>query len=169
MPPQRIPSRGSASGLRTRFSPRSRLSHGWITLAPWLNVFLLMVFYILVFSRIVVQPGYVVELPTAPFANGLHPVMTAVVLSMEPAGSGGREEVIFFDDVPFRIHREKQWDRLHQAMNEFLHQRPGVDLTIVADSRVRYGTLVELMTRARQLGVKRINLAHRERLGVSAE
>ncbi|MDI6774516.1 MAG: biopolymer transporter ExbD [Verrucomicrobiota bacterium] len=166
---ERIPSRYAPGGLRARFFPKSRIGHGLIALAPWLNIALLLMFFALVFSRIVVQPGYVVDMPAAPFADGLRPLITAVALSLEPTGGGDREEVIFFDDVRFKIGREKQWDRLKQAMSEFLRQRPGADLTILADSRVRYGTLVQLITLAKDVGIEKVNLAYRERMESKAD
>lgn len=166
---ERIPSRYALSGLRTRFFPKSRIGQGLISLAPWLNILVLLMFFLLVFSQIVVQPGYVVDLPAAPFGDGLRPLVTAVVLSLEPTGDGEREEVVFFDDVRFKVGHDKQWDRLKQAMAEFLRQRPGADLTVLADSRVRYGTLVHLITLAKDAGIERINLAHRERMESKAD
>lgn len=162
---ERIPSRYTLTGLRTRFFPKSRIGQGLISLAPWLNVGLLLMFFVVVFSRVVVQPGYVVDIPEAPrFVDGLRPLITAVVLSLEKTRGADREEVVFLDDVRFEIAKEKHWERLKQALGESLRGSPRAELTILSDSRVRYGTLVQLITLAKDVGVEKVNLAYRERV-----
>jgi biopolymer transport protein ExbD len=105
--PRRPEEQGQGSGLRTKYVPRSRIGQGLISVAPWVDVVLLIVFFLLVGSRVVLQPGVVVALPEGPFTEGTRPGLIAVVLSV--GGEGGRrEEIVFFDDERFRMGDVRQ-------------------------------------------------------------
>ena len=62
------------------------------------------------------------------------------------------------------LGRRRHLERLKQDMGESLRHRPGANLTILADSRVKYGTLVQLFTLAKDVGIDRVNLAYREKM-----
>ena len=89
------------SGLRTRYFPRFRVGQGLLSVAPWLNLGLLILFFLTLDSKFLLQPGVVIRLPQAPFRDGLHPTLTAVVLSVESGVGGAHEEIVFFDDERF--------------------------------------------------------------------
>jgi biopolymer transport protein ExbD len=152
----------TVSGLRTRYLPRSRVNEGLISLAPWVNVALLVGFYLFIATRFVLVPGAVVELPAGPFQSGLRPELTAVVLAA-PSGQPGapREEIVFFDDSRYLVRDADQMARLQRAIGAQPERRRRAGLVIAADAAVRHGTLVELFNMARAEGIVEVNLATR--------
>jgi biopolymer transport protein ExbD len=153
------------SGLRTRYFPRFRVGQGLLSMAPWLNLGLLILFFVLIESRFIVQPGVVVKLPEAPFRGGLHPTLTAVILSMESGMPGVREEIAFFDDERFLMRDDAQVARFRAVLVGKLLKRPESSLTLQADVNVRHGTVMRILTMARESGVKDVDLATREEGG----
>ncbi len=83
-----------AGGLRTRYTPQSRLGQGLISVAPWVNVVLLLIMFALLDRKFVLQPGFRIELPAGPFEDGLSSALGAVVLSVPGAEPGAREDVV---------------------------------------------------------------------------
>jgi biopolymer transport protein ExbD len=149
----------TVSGLRTRYFPRSRIGQGLITVAPWLDVVLLLVCFVLVDARFTIQPGIVLELPDAPFTGGLHSDFVAVVFSIERIGDQGREEIVFFDDARFRVDSDEQMQKLEYAFATLQRTHPGMVLIVQADRHVMHGTLVEIFDMARNVGIRKVNLA----------
>ena len=149
----------SVSGLRTRYYPRSRIGQGLISMAPWLNLVLLILFFVMLDSKLVLKPGIVVDLPRAPFREGTRSDMIAVVLSVAGTERGVREEIVFFNDVRFRIRQEGQMENLKQAFAAARKRYSNTDFLIQADHRVPNGTIVDLMNIAREAGIKRVVMA----------
>ena len=150
-------------GIRTRFFPRSRIAQGLISVAPWVDIVLLVVLFLVVGSRIILQPGVVVSLPEAPFTDGARPGMTVVVLSVGSEHAGTREEMVFFDDERFRAGDSAQMERLRQAIARAARARPDANLILQADQRIRHGTIVALMNMALEVGVARVIIAEKPR------
>ncbi|MBN1557938.1 MAG: biopolymer transporter ExbD [Lentisphaerae bacterium] len=148
----------SASGLRTRFLPRSRLNRGLIGAAPWVDIVLLLIFFLLVDSKLVLQPGVRVDLPRAPFREGAAFGMTAVVLSVGGEG-GARREIVFFDDERFLVSDENQMRGLRSAFASRARRQENPGLIIQADKSVRHGTVVNVMNMALEAGVEQVTLA----------
>jgi biopolymer transport protein ExbD len=148
------------SGLRMRYSPRSRIGQGVISLAPWLNLVLLIVFFFIVYSNVVLQPGVVVRLPEAPFTDGSPPGITAVVLSLATPG-GSREEIVVFEDERFVLANPKQATRLRDTLAARTRSKPGAPLVLLIDERVSHGTVVTLMNMAREAGAKEVAVSLR--------
>lgn len=162
MSPQSRSEGGASTGLRTRYRPRVRLARGFVSVAPWLDVLLLLILYVLLSYQQVIQPGVIVEMPSAPFEEGSRAAMIAVVISV-PSTTGGRpEELIFFDDERFRVRVEADQERLRHAVRARIRQHPDADLVIQSDRSVRHGTVMDLMGTAYASGVARVNLATRE-------
>jgi biopolymer transport protein ExbD len=157
-----VPTGGAASGLRTRYFPKSRLGQGLISMGPWLNLVLLIVFLLLLDSRTAIQPGIVIDLPRAPFGGGARPDLVAVIFAIDSGHPGKRDEIIFFDDMRFPVRDEAEMTKLrHHLVQEFMG-RPGSCLTVQADADVRYGTVMQLCNMAREIGVPQVNMATRE-------
>jgi biopolymer transport protein ExbD len=150
------------SGLRTRYFPRFRVGQGLLSVAPWLNLVLLILFFLLLDSKFVLQPGVVVRLPEAPFRGGLHPTLTAVVLSVESGATGARDEIVFFDDERFLARNDQQMERLRSAFVGKAVRSPEATLVLQADVSVRHGTVMRILTMARETGIKEVDLATRE-------
>jgi len=151
----------TVSGLRTRYTPKSRIGQGFVSLAPWFDVILLALFFVLLETKFVLQPGVTVELPTAPFTGGMRSDLIAVVLSVESQVPGTRDEIVFFDDDRYMVRDEKQMRRLQRTLRARSRKQAESGLIIQADRAVRQGTLAKLLEMARQVGVPRVNLATR--------
>ena len=148
-------------GLRTRFRPRSRIGQGLITAAPWVDIVLLVIAFVLLDSRFVLQPGLVIELPGAAFRGGMRSGLVAVVLSVEQPGEESRREIIFFDDQRYFVQQEAHMAKLKEVFANACYADNTVGLTIQADSAVRHGTVVRLCTMADDVGILRVNVATR--------
>lgn len=149
-----------ASGLRTRFTPRSRIAQGLISIGPWVDVVLLVLLFCLVGSKVVLKPGVVVTLPEAPFTDGTRPGLMVVVHSVG-SGTLAREELVFFDDIRFRVRNEGEMQGLKLAFAKAVNDRGNTTLIIEADQRVSHGTVMALMDMASEVGVRKVNLAHK--------
>ena len=153
--------RRPVAGLRTRYNPKSRIGQGLVSLAPWFNVMLIMLFLILFESRLVLQPGIVIDLPREPFTDGTRVGFVAVVFSVPGPDKGTREEIVFFDDERFRMASPERFEKLKQALSRRAQTGDPEALVVQADRRVPYETMVRLMDAAREAGFKQINMATR--------
>jgi biopolymer transport protein ExbD len=151
----------NAAELRTRYLPKSRIGQGLISVAPWVNLALLMFCFLMLDSKLVLQPGVVINLPKGPFKEGTGFEMVAAVLSVQATGGGGREEIIFFNDLRYRVGNEEQMKKLKQAFAMSLREHHDASLIVQADQRVPQGTVVEIMNMALEVGIKQINIATR--------
>lgn len=151
----------TATGLRTRFSPKSRIGQGVVSMAPWMDIVLLFLVFLFINDKFVLQPGAVIELEEADFVDGLRPGAMLVVTSVKGSRLGQRDEMVFFDDVRFLVAQEDQMAGLQEAFRSAQKKRPEASLTIHADRHVEHGTIVRLLGMAKRAGMKRVNLASR--------
>jgi biopolymer transport protein ExbD len=150
----------TVGGLRTRFFPRSRIWMGLVTVAPWINLALLMVLFSMLDAKLVLQPGVAVALPEGQFAAGVRPSLVAVVLSV---GEGQeRREVVFFDDSRYLVAQKQQMENLALALASRVARQPEADLVIEADRGIPHGTVVRLMNMARSVRVRSVSIAIRK-------
>ena len=154
----------AATGLRTRFSPKSRIGQGTVSAAPWVDIVLLFLVFLLIDGNFVLQQGAVIELEESEFVDGLRPGAMLVVTSVKTARKGGRDEMIFFDDVRFLVAQPDHMLDLEEAFRSAAKKRPEADLTIHADKHVEHGTVMKLLIMAKRAGMKRVNLASRQRV-----
>jgi len=152
-----------ATGLRTRFSPKSRVGQGLVSMAPWIDIVLLFFVFLFIDGKFVLQPGAVIELEEAEFVDGLRPGEMLVVTSVKASKKGARDEMVFFDDVRFLVAQEEQMSGLQEAFRRTVRKRPETGLTIHADKQVEHGTIMRLLSMAKRAGIKRVNLASRQR------
>jgi biopolymer transport protein ExbD len=152
---------GSLTGLRTRFFPRGRVGQGLVAVAPWVDIVLLVLLFSLVESKIVLQPGVVVSLPAAPFADGTRSSLIAVVLAV--GGGAAKEEIVFFDDQRYTVSDAKAMENLKYALARACAAKGEDGLIIQADQRVSHGAIVALMNMALEVGLKKVNLAEKPR------
>jgi biopolymer transport protein ExbD len=157
-----LPGSRTVSGLRTRYVPRSRIGQGFVGVAPWLDVVLIVLFFILLESKFTLQPGVVIDLPEAPFRDGLRSELIAVVLSVESRGQGNREEIVFFGDNRYLVKDADQMHKLRRAFLRGSRRHPDSGLIIEADKAVYHGTLVKLFNFAGEVGIKQVSIATRE-------
>jgi len=153
----------SIKGLRTRYTPKSRLGHGMVSMAPWLDFVLLLLIFGLLQSNLVLQPGVVVALPDAPFTQGTGKGLVAVVLAVSDADSGRSSAIVFFDDERFMVGNREQMDGFAQALSRRLADHPDAPLVLQADKAIPQGTIVEIIDAASGVGVRSVNVAVRPR------
>ena len=151
----------NVTGLRTRYFPKSRIGQGLISVAPWINVALLLFGVLLLNSKVILQPGVVVNLPRGPFKEGVGFEMVAAVLSVPGTGGAGREEMIFFNDQRYRVKNAAQMQSLKQAFAMRLREHHDASLIIQADQRILHGTVVEIMNMALEVGIRQVDIAAR--------
>lgn len=150
----------AASGLRTRYFPKSRIGHGLISIAPWVNIILLLFFFLLMDKKFVLEPGITIDLPKASVDQGSTFGMTAVILSIKGTEKGEREEIVFFDDVRYRVTSGDQ-KKLLNAFSSRVKTGREATLVIQADRKVSHGTVVDLMNIALVAGIDKVNIAAR--------
>lgn len=145
-----------ANRLRTRFVPKSRIRHGLVSMSPWLDLVLILLFFLFAESRILLQPGLVVELPVATFEEGVETGMIAVVVALERPE--GRSEIVFFDDEPYAVDDDARMTKLEAALADHRKRHTDTALTLYADRTVSHGTVSRLVQMARGVGVERVNM-----------
>ncbi len=144
-----------------RYRPANRINRGLVGAAPWVNLALLVAFYLYLLAPNVLQPGIAVALPESPFADGSHYGHNVVVLSLPVAGKAEREEIFFFDDQRYLGRETAQVDALRAALARAWADKPNLPLVIEADRDVRHDTLVTLFNMASDAGFKQVTLGTR--------
>ena len=142
-----------------RYRLDNRISRGMVTAAPWVNLALLVVLYILLSAPNVRQPGLLVRLPEAPFTSGSQYGCNVVVLSQEVPGKTTRQEIVYFDDERFPLNQTARVKELGRRFVRVVQDRPHTILVIEADRMVQHGTVVDLFNLAAEAGFKEVNVA----------
>jgi biopolymer transport protein ExbD len=158
---ERKPRSWAISGLRTRYFPKSRIGQGLLSISPWVNLVLLLIFFVLIDKRLVLQPGVVIDLPQAPFTQGTHGGLVVVIMSVRGLDADANEDIVFFDDERFRIKHEDRMTAFRQALSAKFREGKNDNLVIQADRRVPYGTIMEILNMSLEVGIQRVNVAVR--------
>ncbi|MCZ7592924.1 MAG: biopolymer transporter ExbD [Kiritimatiellae bacterium] len=138
--------------FRRHFAPTQRAPRGFLTIAPWINVLLLFILVLIQQSASVLRPGVKLELPTAPFIDGIRP--DAMVLTVPQEG------MYFFQD------ERLSFDGVALALERAVRANKNAALIIEADKRISYDTLVRIYGAARAAGIGEIVLATRLERGL---
>lgn len=165
-------SRREADGLRTRYRPVCRINHAFFTVAPWFDVLLLGLTVAIALGGRTIVPGVAVDLPTAPFREGLDSDLVLVVnpLPSTPSRAAGATKptdslmptmaaLVFFNDDRFDLSTEHQCASLQNAIAATIERVGGRDALLYVDQRVSHGDVVRLVSLLRATGVRRANLA----------
>jgi len=139
--------------------PRSRLNPELVAAAPWISLILLVLLFLMLDYRQVIQPGMVIELPRAPFSGGTFNRMAMVVRAEPSATDDSWVERIFFEDSPFLSSSAEQMDKLAIILRSSAARYPGESLVIFADARVTHGTLMRVCQIAEKAGIRTVNFA----------
>jgi biopolymer transport protein ExbD len=144
------------------YRPPNRLNRGLVSAAPWLDGLLLLLFFLLVTSRFVLQPGLSIRLPTAPFTGGATPYgLLGVVVVQEATGDKNSEEIFYFDDERFVLGQPASDEKLKKAFAKAVQSKPGQAMVIEADQLVKHGTVVALINMAAAAGIPDVVVATR--------
>jgi biopolymer transport protein ExbD len=165
-------SRRATDGLRTRYRPACRINHALFSVAPWIDVVLLVVAVAMLLGGRTIVPGVTVDLPAAPFREGFDSDLVLVVnplpTTSAPASgvatpAGGvmptMQVLVFFNDDRFNLSAEHQCASLQNAVAAYMERVGGRDALLYVDHRVNHGDVVRLVSLLRATGVRRANLA----------
>lgn len=145
--------------LRTKYQPPKRLGRGLSGMAPWLDIALIIIFFGIFEDRIALQPGVVINLPQTPFRDGVRAGSVAVVLSVAQSSGSERAEVVFFEDQAFRLDDPRKVRELGSYLELAASRGASDNLVIYADEDILHGTIMDLLSMAREAGFKTVNMA----------
>ena len=151
------------SDLRTCYAPAVQFGQGLITTAPWINLCLIVVFFLLLPMNFVLLPGIRVELPQGEALTGSPYGLSAVILTRPGERRGLKREVVFFNDQPFDAANPVDRAALARSLQDAAPTATDRTLTIIADRDVKHGTVTMLYTHALKSGFKFVNTATRTR------
>jgi biopolymer transport protein ExbD len=154
----------TAAELRTRYFPKSRIGQGLISVAPWVNMALLLIFMLLLDRKCVLQPGYVVELPRGPFRAGLRSDLAVIVRSVGQPGSGVRKEILYFNDQRFLVNDAEQMKNFQSTLAHCSLEDKVAGLIVFSDTHVNVETMVKLFNIAMEVGIRKVNVASKSGL-----
>lgn len=140
-----IPERLAA--FRRVFSPVAHAPRGVLGVAPWVDFALLVCLLIIYHSAVVLRPGIRLELPPAPFLDGVR--ADALVVTIPQEG------IYFFKDERLSL------DGLRVALERAAREGSDIRLILEADQRITHGTLAAVYTAAQTAGFRDIVLATR--------
>jgi biopolymer transport protein ExbD len=141
-----VPERLTA--FRRTFRPLERAPSGLLGVAPWVDFALLLMMLFVYQSATALRPGVRLELPPAPFRDGIRP--DALVLTVTQEG------MYFFQDERMTL------DGLQLALSRAARTYgEEAALIIEADQRITHGTLTVLYNMAHTAGFREIVLASR--------
>lgn len=133
--------------LRPVFTMRYKARSGLLEIAPWADVFMLLLMIFIAHTAVLRKPGVSINLP-AVSPNTAVPYAAQVLTALE-------DDVFFFDD--------RQMDRngLAVELRESLARDASGTLLIEADTRLSYQSVMRVYTLAVEAGWKNIVLATR--------
>jgi biopolymer transport protein ExbD len=128
-----------------KLSRTKEYNFGWLVLFPLLDVAFLLVFFLLLSSNFILQPGISVSMPFSRFTLG--PQINQQIISI----TGGAAPAIYFRDQ--KITLEQLGPLLDAA------KREGRSIIIKADRLTPYETVVEVTNAALEHGIPAVALA----------
>lgn len=146
-------------GLRTKYFPKSRINQGLISVGPWVNIVLLIVMFMMLNNRLVVQSSYKIDLPAAGVDSGIRPNLVAVVRHFPPAGDFEAGERMFFKDESFLLGNARQIDALKARLSDVVGREAEASLLLYADKNISNDTLARIFNLLSEAGVESVSLA----------
>jgi len=128
-----------------KLSRTKEYNFGWLVLFPLLDVVFLLVFFLLLSSNFILQPGIAVSMPFSRFTLG--PQVNPQIISI----TGGAAPAIYFREQ--KITREQLGPLLDAARSE------GGSIIIRADRFTPYEMVVEVANAALEHGITSVALA----------
>ena len=146
-------------GLRTKYFPKSRINQGLISIGPWINIVLLVMMFMMLNNRMVVQSGYTVDLPAVGSVSAVQPSLLAVVKYFEAAGDFEAGERVFFQDDAFVLGNDRHMGLLRNKLKEAAAQKDASSLLLYADKEVSNERLAQIFLVLREAGIESVSLA----------
>lgn len=142
----------SPAGQRWRkYRMKSRLFLTPFPLIPLLNIFLLIFIFALSNSAFVLKPGINVRLPAGGFEDGAFYNSMVVIAT--------QEGLVFFNDE--RVLMDSLGNKLQAVFNK----NKSLQLTVEADVRAPYDTIIRILNMATATGISNIYLSVRPTFG----
>jgi biopolymer transport protein ExbD len=123
----------------------STISFGWLYVFPLLDVLFLLIFFLLLSSNFVLQPGISVTVPFSRFTLGPQPNQQIVSIT------GGPNPAIYLRDQKVNL------DQLGRALEET--KREGRSVVIKADRLASYDLVMAVTNAALERGITSVALA----------
>lgn len=130
---------------RMKLSRTKEYNFGWLVVVPLIDVVFLLLFFLLLSSNFVLQPGISVSLPFSRFTLG--PELNQQIISI----TGGGVPAIYFRDQ--KITLEQLGPLLDAA------KREGRSIIIKADRQTPYDTVVQVTNAVLEHGITSVALA----------
>src|SRR5205823_6168516 len=128
-----------------KLSRTKEYNFGWLVLFPLLDVVFLLVFFLLLSSNFVLQPGISVSVPFSRFTLG--PQLNQQIISI----TGGTAPAIYFRDQKVTL------DQLGPALDAA--KRDGRSIVIKADRLTSYELVMTVTNAALERGITSVALA----------
>jgi biopolymer transport protein ExbD len=128
-----------------KLSRTKEYNFGWLVVVPLIDVAFLLIFFLLLSSSFILQPGIAVSLPFSRFT--LAPQVNEQIISI----TGGAVPAIYFRDQ--KIAMEQLGPLLDAA------KREGRAIIIKADRSTSYETVVQVTNLALEHGITSVALA----------
>lgn len=130
---------------------------GWVrpvlSAMPYLTVGLLLLMMHLVGGTLTASKGVLFDLPEGSFTDTADVGLVALVMPMQ------HETIVFFDDTRYLLGDPVSMRRFAEDLSEAAERNDKGTLLVLADRRVDTANLMELMSLARQSGLKKVLLA----------
>jgi len=127
----------SASSIRHRYQTKLRALHGWPEMVAAIDLFFLILLFLVVSSSVVRVSGISVELPRLKATNSAD--MGKFIVTITPPPAPDRDCQFYFQDKPLTA------EALRQQLS-LLHDRKTQGIIIRADKRVPFEVVAEVMT-----------------------
>ena len=128
-----------------KLSRTKEYQFGWLGVIPMLDVVFILIFFLLLGSNFVLQPGIAVNVPISRFT--LAPQINPQIISI----TGGAEPAIYFRDQ--RISLEQLGPLLDDAKQQ------GRPIVVKADRRTPYALVIAVTNAALEHGIASVSLA----------
>jgi biopolymer transport protein ExbD len=128
-----------------KLSRTKQYDFGWLMIVPAINVAFLLIFFLLLSSNFILQPGVAVSLPFSPFTLG--PLQNQQIISI----TGGGAPAIYFRDQKTTL--EKIGPLLDAA------KRENRSIVIKADRLTPYELVIAVTNAALEHGITSVALA----------
>ena len=134
----------------------------FLAAAPWITLAFVIALAALVGRRFAVQPGIVFDLPAAtPAQDALSTELVALVMPLQPETGRSAENYVFFDDARYMLSDPASAEAFAAALGERAAGEPSGTLLLLADRRISSGVIMSITALARQVGVKRVEIAEK--------
>src|SRR5262245_7017426 len=128
-----------------KLSRTTSINFGWLYVFPLLNVIFLLIFFFLLGSGFVLQPGIAVNVPFSRFTLGPQPNQEIISIT------GGPNPTVYLRDQKVPL------DQLGSALD--VTKREGRSIVIKADRTVSYDLVMTVTNAALERGIAPVALA----------